>query len=263
MLPVMKDRDRLRELLEAEHVGQHLRALLDASCSAVRLDLRPSKHPQVGTSRLGGLPDLPRGVAWPTYKDGRPLDFVAQIKLDEVARHDESHSLPNKGWLWFFVLGMYDDNRKKEPDYLSVCQVLFFEGDAKALEPRALPPSYERWWQGRKVTHPFKPCDIRFEPMLTLQTITVPPKDKPALNRVLVEYESPSDPRGGGSPAAEHRLLGHGRPPLTDVLLFHCNGHREAEMSWGDAGRLDFWIPQAALAKRAFGETRSEYVGET
>jgi hypothetical protein len=166
--------------------------LLPTPCDSISVHRRSIPH--VGTSRLGGLPDLPHGVVWPTYKDGRPLDFVAQMKLDEVARHDANHSLPSKGWLSFFVLGMYDDNRKKEPDYLSVCQVLFFEGDAKALEPRALPSSYERWWQGRKVSHPFKPCDIRFETMLTLHPVAVPTKDKPAIARVLVAYESPSDP---------------------------------------------------------------------
>jgi len=263
----MKDRDRLRELLEAEHVGQHTDALLEASQSSIRLDLRPStsQHPHVGSSRFGGLPDLPHGVAWPTYKDGRPLDFVAQMKLDEAAPHDSEHLLPKKGWLWFFVLGMYDDSRKKEPDYLSVCQVLFFDGDPKKLEPRTMPPSYERWWKGRKVSRAFKPCDIRFERMLTLRSIKVPPSDKVAVDRAMTEYNSPSDGYRPGvvSPAAEHQLLGHAVPDeeTKDVLLFHCNGHREAEMSWGDAGLLYFWISPTALAKHAFDEARSEYVG--
>ncbi len=262
----MKDRDRLREVLEAEHVGQYLDVLVDASCNAIRFDLQPSKHSRVGGSRLGGLPDLPPGAVWPTYKDGRPLDFIAQVKLDDVARHDTGHVLPKKGWLWFFVLGMYDDSRKKEPDYLSVCRVLFFEGDVKKLAPAAVPPTYERWWKGRKVNRPFKPCDIQFEPMMTLRAIDVPPKDKSALSRAILEYDSPRDGYRAGviSPAAELHLLGsqdEEEALSKGVLLFHCNGHRESEMSWGDAGLLYFWISETALTKHAFDEARSEYVG--
>ena len=59
---------------------------------------------EIGASRLGGAPDLPATVSWPTSGD-RPLPFVAQIRLEEIAEWDEDALLPHEGWLLFFVDG--------------------------------------------------------------------------------------------------------------------------------------------------------------
>ena len=40
----------------------------------------------VGSTRLGGLPDVPPGFEWPVWRDGDELAFVGQIALDEIAR---------------------------------------------------------------------------------------------------------------------------------------------------------------------------------
>ncbi len=57
-----------------------------------------------GSSRLGGLPDLPPGVDWPR-RDlvGTPLAFLAQVNLAEVAPADLERVLPATGILYFFV----------------------------------------------------------------------------------------------------------------------------------------------------------------
>lgn len=63
-----------------------------------------------GRSRLGGLPELPFGSAWPEH-DGRPLMFTARVDLDELAEvlpADDRQGLPASGDLWLFTdaLGM-------------------------------------------------------------------------------------------------------------------------------------------------------------
>ena len=40
----------------------------------------------MGCSKLGGQPDLPHGMAWPTRPGRSKLTFLAQIDLAEVAR---------------------------------------------------------------------------------------------------------------------------------------------------------------------------------
>jgi uncharacterized protein YwqG len=65
----------------------------------------------LGASTLGGLPDMPATPTWPT-REGRPLAFVAQVRLEEVAPLDAAHLLPGRGLLSFF----YDAERQPYGD---------------------------------------------------------------------------------------------------------------------------------------------------
>ena len=62
----------------------------------------PSSDLPLGSSHLGGLPDLPRGQEWVrNTQTGDPMTFVGQINLAEVAAATESR-LPASGILFFF-----------------------------------------------------------------------------------------------------------------------------------------------------------------
>ena len=102
-----------------------LRTLIRLS---IRLHLRVAGEGEtlpLGSTRIGGLPDLPVGTTWPTAhlevppptpafraasKYDRflpesgvfPLPFVAQVRLSEVTSHDSQNLLPPAGLLYFF-----------------------------------------------------------------------------------------------------------------------------------------------------------------
>ncbi len=68
--------------------------------------------PALGTSRLGGWPDLPEDIAWPTW-ERRPMGFLAQINLAEVNDVQPDIRLPKEGLLLFF-LGCSDDTYESD-----------------------------------------------------------------------------------------------------------------------------------------------------
>jgi uncharacterized protein YwqG len=85
----------------------------------------------IGSSRMGGSPDLPLGIAWPTW-DGRPLDFLLQLDLAEIPRKWGGDDLPESGWLYFF----YDIDRNPwgfDVSHRYGWRVLFYDGDRKNL----------------------------------------------------------------------------------------------------------------------------------
>lgn len=56
---------------------------------------------QKGFSKIGGLPNLPNDLEWPTWKSEH-LAFVAQIDLSEIPVPSAITKLPTSGYLFFF-----------------------------------------------------------------------------------------------------------------------------------------------------------------
>ena len=99
----------------------------------------------VGTSRLGGWPDLPAVLSWPTWNQV-PMAFLAQINLAEVAPYDREYQLPPQGWLYFFcraegALRGQEFAGLPDLDYTppGSWRVLFFDGSAANLHPYPFP----------------------------------------------------------------------------------------------------------------------------
>ena len=81
-------------------------ALVRLSKPAARLRASDGK---IGTSRLGGHPHLEDIVQWPDW-DGRPLNFLAVLDLEELQGLDVGIRLPASGYLNFFY-----DAEEKQP----------------------------------------------------------------------------------------------------------------------------------------------------
>lgn len=104
----------------------------------------------VGQTKIGGQPDLPEGVEWPQFTDGKPLAFLAQINLGEVASVGKLSGLPQAGLLSFFSVFGWQVENDADPqlppgkyDY-SWTRVLCHRGNQKVLHRRRMPAEIGR-----------------------------------------------------------------------------------------------------------------------
>jgi uncharacterized protein YwqG len=231
-----------------------------------------------GVSRFGGTPDLPAGTHWPEW-DGRPLAFIGQLRLAEVAPHDVAHLLPEAGLLSFFY-----DASAQPWGYHAADQggwrVLAHPDDPALLQPSAAPP-------GLSSRDVFTPCRLHFS-----DDVTLPPSSSITLDRLGLteeEREAYTDVELALIPAARggkrtpvHRMWGHpdaiqgnmqlacqmvrhglytgnvvtyGDPLVEELkdgvmdwlLLLQVDSDTAPGWMWGDVGRIYFWIHRDAL----------------
>ncbi|MEF2278061.1 DUF1963 domain-containing protein [Deinococcus sp. YIM 134068] len=93
----------LQTLIRHHGLTEQEDAILGAVRSAVLLCLgEPDPTPTPGTSRIGGLPDLPPSLEWPLSAGGEALVFLLQLDLRDVP-HFAGNPLPQRGMLFLFL----------------------------------------------------------------------------------------------------------------------------------------------------------------
>jgi uncharacterized protein YwqG len=136
----------LREKLEA-HLGPDeprvaaVMAFAQRPSIEVDVDYFAPPDGPLGTSRLGGLPDLPPDVPWPRFRE-EPLDFLGQIDLASLhaSMGAAAAALPATGWLSFFCALRYQGcPDPDDPACRGGGRVLYFDGARERLTRRSLP----------------------------------------------------------------------------------------------------------------------------
>lgn len=199
------------------------------------MDTGPEAMIAVGGTKLGGRPDLPPTVAWPDH-DGCPQRFVAQLNLDELAGPEASGLLETGGLLSFFY---------GPEDSCTVLDTTTLTGLVRRDFPDAL-ADHERYpaaWLHPEVE------------------LTLPPPGFASIADLGLsddELRAYDDARGTVTPT--HRVLDHpdpvqpGRQQQADSsrMLLQVDSDDNADMTWGDDGRLYFWIEAADLTGHRF-----------
>ena len=157
---------------------------------------QPGKRgaPALGSSRLGGWPDLPVGHKWPQWQD-RPMSFLAQINLSEVHAVNPGVRLPATGLLLFFM----------------GCESATFEDDTFGIETYIVDVllgskrNHRGGWQviyaaeddelermvfeGTIKPQLFQPCQVRFQ----VVSKSLPDEDSVAYERLRLSDEQRDD----------------------------------------------------------------------
>ncbi|WP_249280984.1 YwqG family protein [Paenibacillus sp. 7516] len=234
----------------------------------------------LGGSKVGGNPDLPEDLEWPTWKE-YDMSFISQINLADCP---QQLSLPSSGLLSFFYavkpmyaeMGFYNDP--------STCRVFYFDSDGlEKLARRNTPKSLTDL---EKV----KPNQILFEPQFSVPTsesayleslglgwngnienfakywkLFLPNwSTKGYINRLMGH---PDPIQGDMQVSCEltygpYKWIENNNPEIRDKvlnsalkwrLLLQIDSEEEKTgMMWGDSGRIYYWIHEDDLANLCF-----------
>jgi uncharacterized protein YwqG len=293
-------KEELDRKLTEYNLDHHREAIEARLRPCIRLYLSKADEDELplGASKMGGRPDLPLSLSWPTEtrrppheRDRRfnpdsedkpllPLSFVAQIRLSGVSSLDDEGLLPATGILYFFYSAEQEVWGFDPRDH-SGFKVLYYDGDETLIRtdfPSDLPDiAY------------FHPCRIRPE-----KEISVPPPvsdwvdflsfdadrngDWDAYEQMCDEW--PMNTMFGyadniqGEQELECELATNGiyvgdaegykdprRAPLEPsipnwrLLLQVDSNEEDCGMTWGDLGRIYFWIRKDDLANRRFDKS--------
>lgn len=272
------DKAAITTALQQSGLQQLIPALDTLMLNSIRLGTNPSfeRAIQPGQSKLGGMPDLPAGTAWPALK-GAPMEFVAQIQLAEAHRFDLAGLLPAQGLLSFF----YDSAQQTfgaDPNDRAGFTLAYFEQPASALQRVDLPSSLPAAARARvcsismhdEMTLPLQPNlelptlqwndadQQRYD--AALQQLTS--ADKHPIHRLLGRPDTIQDDmrmecqlaaNGVADPGAAPARVAQLTPGANDwILLLQIDSDESIGMQWANAGMLYVWIRRDDLAQRRF-----------
>jgi uncharacterized protein YwqG len=269
--------ERVRKVMVKAGHGGFARRALALARPAISLSARRAGRVKLapGASKLGGAPDLPAGAKWPSWRR-RPLAFLAQLNLEDLAGFSSCADLPREGLLQFF----FDAQQRTwgfDPKDRGSWRVLLQTEIGKPARVPGVRPYPSCRLQLRETTtlisgysfdyEKLRPTEAQHEAYgEALEAVEAELGDAP-LHQLLgnewpvqgemeVECQLASNGLHCGDPAAyeTRRARTLARSAGQWRLLLQLDTDEKAGMMWGDLGRLYFWITERALAARRFDE---------
>ena len=276
--------EETRRELVAAGLGRVAEPLASAVEGGVRMRAEAAEdaHILVGSSKMGGRPDMSPDAAWPRWNRG-PLSFICQLNLDDVQAFACCQALPRTGRLLFF----YDSVQQRwgfDPNDRESFSVIYTRSPEASLRRRNWPDDLVQ--EAR-----FDPCSLTLCEVLTLppwesilvEQLQLTEEEADRYAAVVEALESEEGEEG------RHQLLGHPSPIQQEMqlecqlaangiyvgdqlgyadprrkrlepgalewrLLLQLDSEQQARMTWGDLGRLYFWIREADLRGQQFHE---------
>lgn len=292
------DKAIFKARLGSHHLEKYFDLLAPYLRDSIRLYLTPlhENELKIGQTKIGGRPDLPKGMPWPsetkteTVREGKflffskenqritkvPLSFIAQINFSEVSSLDEEGLLPRAGFLYFFYCTDQEawgfDIRDKDK-----FKVIFCEGEVEKLHRLDFPEDLEAYYR-------FQPCSIEAKQEFSLPASGADLYDRFSdeerdtffekvyedgnMNKLLgypntiqgemeLECELVTNGLYCGDPSGYHDPRAKELEPnaVHWRLLLQIDSNEECGMTWGDVGRLYYWIKIDDLRNKRFDKS--------
>ena len=246
------------DLLRAAGLGRIADRVAQLALPAIRLTATVVEESQLapGTSKLGGLPDLPAVQRWPEvdvpisalaptqagsasarHPQRIPMAFIAQFNMTEVAPYDSERVLPRSGMLYFFL--DYEHIFDVEQDEPYRWKVLHYDGDLSALRQASPPPTLpdgERY-RARAITFSAEICLPYYFPYErdTIERLGLTTEEQLTEEEYHAYWRLQERLAGteGDRHIPIHRFLGHADPVQHDMQL-ECQLAAHGIRDWHD-----------------------------
>jgi uncharacterized protein YwqG len=271
--------DKIKELFEKNHISNIWEKIESKVKNSIKISLVKVDESEIliGQSKIGGSPDLPKHIDWFQFNK-KPMSFIAQINLSEINVYDLEEKLPKKGMLYFF----YDAEQEIwgfDPKDKDGSKVLYIKDNNLELERKTVPENLDEW-------SIYNSCKLEFKSMLNIpncesnlmENIKLNDEEFDAFNDVIAKVNEDdfrnkllghSDNVQGGMElecelVTNNLYCGDGSayedPKAKNLeknvdlwnLLLQIDSNDEANMGWGDVGRLYFWIRENDLKEEKF-----------
>ncbi|MFJ8354398.1 YwqG family protein [Bacillus paramycoides] len=203
----------------------------------------------IGSSKMGGVPDLPGAFEYPTYK-GNPLRFIAQFNLSDLQNVGMDHNLPKTGMLYFFSIENYFEEAVNPSE---AGRVLYYDIPVEQLR------------RADEAQAKFTQCTISFELTYKLPELFIEDEaDSDRFLQLLEELipDNYDNHQMFGEPfSVQEEVLYEtgqymGVDPQHMTLLFQIDSdYKNCNMVWGELGMLYFCIGNEDLKNRRFENT--------
>lgn len=132
-----------------------------------------SDNLKIGSSKIGGKPDLPKNISWPKLNDSH-LVFCAQYNVSELEKFDVENLLPKKGifHIFFGINEEWNEFSMKQND-----TKIFFTENTENLERKEYPTSFN-------LERIVEPAEIEY-----FESITIPDDENYKLFYFNDKYE--------------------------------------------------------------------------
>lgn len=216
---------------------------------------------KLGDSKAGGLPHVPPGFEWPSFKE-QPLEFVAQINCRDVP----DSFLPPDGLLSFFYDNRHCGFSESERGYFRIFFWPQLDGLHIATAPQIV---HKRMW-GLLKTKPepriYRETKLNFKADFSLPELeragiqTQDEAEADAFYEMRAELLGSRFVQMGGYPDPVQNdgieegiseILNCG-PPSKWILVLEVSYDKNTDMMWGDAGSIYYFVHADDLKAHKF-----------
>lgn len=251
-------KEALQKDIEELGLTQYQEQIFQALTPALKIQLQPDESVSVGSSKFGGRPDVPPDFVYPTSADGKPQTFLAQYRLEDLAKFSLAKDLPKTGMLYFFHVEHPEQEGEEDSFRLLSWQcewegwaVIYWDGDDAQLRPSE-----------QKTYYTYPEAAIRFQERWSgsLYDLEVDDPIFSRLEKLQAKHCIGLGHQLLGKPAAQQPWSFVDEEKVDDlILLLQLDHEPKLQMEWGDGGTLYFLIDPTDLKKRHFSKCQYEY----